>query len=151
MPVQTSPAPTPIYEHIQGFLLDHRGRVNDYAFADEFDDFVGLFALEEYERHTSSRKSVVGSETPTDSGRQGLVFVRGSTVGVVGGGSAGGGGGSGATEDPAFEMDVSEEEEDMWKRALDALEEDETLALDRAELDDLMRDRVCTQFRRIQM
>eukprot|EP01050_Picozoa_sp_SAG11_P006527 SAG11_NODE_510_length_8851_cov_25.360718_2_plen_152_part_00 len=96
--------------------LDHRGRVNDYAFAHEFDDSSGLAALEEYERN--GRKSVVGSETPTDSGRQGADGVRNSIVGDAGGGFAAGADSSGALEDSAFAEEVGEEEEETWTRAL---------------------------------
>eukprot|EP01050_Picozoa_sp_SAG11_P007073 SAG11_NODE_576_length_8397_cov_13.729091_3_plen_128_part_00 len=106
-------------------------------------------ALEEYERN--GRKSVVGSETPTDSGRQGADGVRDSIVGDAGGGFAAGADSSGALEDPAFAEEVGGEEEETWTRALEALEEDENLELERAELDELMSERASlhTKFRRI--
>eukprot|EP01050_Picozoa_sp_SAG11_P001663 SAG11_NODE_75_length_18024_cov_5.885356_10_plen_142_part_00 len=116
-----------------------RGRANEYAFAHEFDDSVGLAALGEY--GGNGRKLVVGSGAPTDPGRQGADGVRGSIVGDAGGGFAAGADSSGALEDPAFAEAVGEEEEEMWIRALEALEEDENLELERAELDELMSER----------
>ena len=113
---------------------DHRGRVNDYAFAHEFDDTVSLAALEEYEGN--GRRSVVW----TDPGRDGADGVRGSIVGDAGG-SAAGADNSGAPEDPASVQESGDEEEGMWTRALAALDEDESLELERAELDELMRER----------
>eukprot|EP01050_Picozoa_sp_SAG11_P038337 SAG11_NODE_15593_length_572_cov_3.828753_1_plen_125_part_00 len=83
----------------------------------------------------------MGSEAPTDSGRQGADGARGSIVGDAGGGSAAGVDNSGAPEDPAFVEEAGEAEEEMWTRALAALDEDENLELERVELDELMRER----------
>eukprot|EP01050_Picozoa_sp_SAG11_P020875 SAG11_NODE_3602_length_2345_cov_3.522262_4_plen_75_part_00 len=42
---------------------DHRERVDDYAFAHEFEDAAGLAALEEYRNERNGRPSVVGRAT----------------------------------------------------------------------------------------
>eukprot|EP01050_Picozoa_sp_SAG11_P001813 SAG11_NODE_85_length_17370_cov_29.272017_4_plen_111_part_00 len=59
----------------------------------------------------------------------------------AGGGFAAGADSCGALEDPTFAEEAGEEEEEMWIRALQALEEDEKLELERAELDELMSER----------
>ena len=100
----------------------------------DLDDTVSLAALEEYEGN--GRRSVVW----TDPGRDGADGVRGSIVGDAGG-SAAGADNSGAPEDPASVQEAGDEEEGMWTRALAALDEDESLELERAELDELMRER----------
>eukprot|EP01050_Picozoa_sp_SAG11_P001212 SAG11_NODE_51_length_19848_cov_37.780698_15_plen_123_part_00 len=84
---------------------------------------------------------MVGSEAPTDPGRQGADGARGSIVGDAGGGSAAGVDNSGAPEDPALVQEAADAEKEMWTRALAALDEDENLELERPELDELMRER----------
>eukprot|EP01050_Picozoa_sp_SAG11_P043726 SAG11_NODE_20869_length_436_cov_5.522255_2_plen_76_part_01 len=67
--------------------------------------------------------------------------MRNSIVGDAGGSFAAGADSSGVLEDSAFAEEVGEEEEETWTRALVALEEDENLELERAELDELMSER----------
>eukprot|EP01050_Picozoa_sp_SAG11_P034954 SAG11_NODE_12574_length_696_cov_1.700168_1_plen_107_part_00 len=97
--------------------------------------------MAEFERH--GRTSVVGGEMPTDPGRQGADDERESAVGVADGGFAAAADRSGAQADPALEEGVGEEEEEMWSRAMEtpSLEEDANLALERAELDEIMSER----------
>eukprot|EP01050_Picozoa_sp_SAG11_P039436 SAG11_NODE_16597_length_543_cov_0.903153_1_plen_94_part_00 len=78
----------------------HRGRMNDYAFAHEFDDAPGLAALADFEG--KGRSSVVGDEARADlTRRQGARGERGSTIGGAGGFAAGAAGDA-ASEDLAF-------------------------------------------------